>query len=459
MQEEEAEDLDAARLSNEDAVALLTVHRAKGLEWDVVFVPALYRGNFPSYARLHEDPFRFPQILPYELRLDRDSLPPITDTMSEQMRKEVLGKGQTTQEWRTAYVAVTRARSRLYASGAWWVGSPAPQKNPSRQSDLFELIAGHADKVVVAEKPGPRPKRIRRESNGGAPDPVFPDGWQSGLRATLADPSWPADRAAKLGVSDLFEQERQQLLDVVAQATQPAEASPTSEKVETSATGLVTYATCPRRFYWSEIDRLPRRSTKAARRGTLIHRRIELHNSGMVPFEELEADLYDRTTDEGVSGGRGDPFEAFMGSRFAEVLPRWVEIPFELQLGPSTRVRGRIDAIYTNGTTEVVDFKTGKGPSSRAARVQLEAYGLAVAETGLAEPPFQLTFAFLGQGVSEESEQADTAWLGNARSHLTKLTEAIQARNYDATPSYSCHSCDFLRFCEPGRDWVDLHPS
>ncbi len=77
MQDDQTEELDTARLSGENAVALLTVHRAKGLEWDVVFIPAVYQGNFPASSRGHDDPFKHPQMLPYELRLDHHTLPPI----------------------------------------------------------------------------------------------------------------------------------------------------------------------------------------------------------------------------------------------------------------------------------------------------------------------------------------------------------------------------------------------
>ena len=185
-----------------------------------------------------------------------------------------------------------------------------------------------------------------------------------------------------------------------------------------------------------------------------IHRQIELHNRGTIPFEELDRDLYDRTAEE--NGLSANPFATFSESRFAKERPLAVETPFELQLPNAARVRGRIDAIYTGG--EVVDFKTGRGPSRPEARVQMEAYGLAVAETGLAEPPLQLTFAFLGDGLLEETEQADGAWLSEAGSHLMEITDAITAEEFGATPSDLCRSCDFLRFCVPGRGWVNENP-
>ncbi len=355
------------------------------------------------------------------------------------------------QEWRTAYVAVTRARSRLYASGAWWVGSPAPLKNPTRPSPLFELIERRATTRGSHPPAGTRPQHLRLGGVGESPDPVFQEGWRLGLLRAASDPSWPARRAAELDTFELFEHERAEL-EALSRGSAVREPAVAEEGIEASVTGLVTFAICPRRYSWSEVDRLPRRPSAAARRGARVHRQIELRNLGMVPFEEMSVDLYDVTVGEEPAG---DPFQAFERSRFAAAKPRYVEVPFELALRNGARIRGRADAVYVDGITEVVDFKTGRPPSSPEAKTQLEAYALALVETGLATPPMRVTFAFLGGGIFEESEDVDAAWIDDARSHLEALTSAIGTGEFPATPSSSCRSCDFVRFCEQGRAWLE----
>ncbi|MCK5424160.1 MAG: ATP-dependent helicase, partial [Emcibacter sp.] len=131
------EELTPAKLSGQDAVALLTVHRAKGLEWPIVFIPAAYHNNFPSAVRSYEDPFEKAHVLPYSLRLDRDSLPPLTEAMDKSDRQALLKERSSRQEWRTAYVAATRAKDRLYISGAHWYGTPEPRKRAVAPSELF----------------------------------------------------------------------------------------------------------------------------------------------------------------------------------------------------------------------------------------------------------------------------------------------------------------------------------
>jgi DNA helicase-2/ATP-dependent DNA helicase PcrA len=223
----------------------------------------------------------------------------------------------------------------------------------------------------------------------------------------------------------------------------------------------VTYARCPKQFYWSEVDRLPRRYSPAARRGVDVHRRIELHHRGVIPLDDALPDTYDLP--EEATGSAGDArsaFGVFTGSRFADARPFLVEAPFELRLGDDVTVRGRIDAVYRTDDDhwEVVDFKSGRsGPPSPSARVQLEAYALAVARVGFApEPPASVTvtFAYLGGELVEVSEVADESWVGEAETHLTALAHGIEASSFPPTPSAACHRCDFLRFCPAGKEFV-----
>ncbi len=64
-----AAELDTATVGGEDAVPLLTVHRAKGLEWHTVFMPALARQVFPGKSFGFDNPTEKSRWLPYELRL------------------------------------------------------------------------------------------------------------------------------------------------------------------------------------------------------------------------------------------------------------------------------------------------------------------------------------------------------------------------------------------------------
>ena len=234
------------------------------------------------------------------------------------------------------------------------------------------------------------------------------------------------------------------------------------DRADASVTGLVTLARCPQRFYWSEVDPLPRRPAAAMRRGVKVHRLIELHGRGEMPLEDLGEGIYDMADTDFVPGDGPDPYRVYLDSRFAGMRPRFIETPIDVQL-PSGRIRGRIDAVYEDdaGAWEIVDFKSGQSAGSAAAVVQLEAYAVAAAGGGLSPnlpPALSVTFAYLGGGrLEEDRHDVDDDWIEAARSHLTDLLDKVAGPEYPQVPSPECAGCDFLRFCQKGKAYVADH--
>jgi hypothetical protein len=106
---------------------------------------------------------------------------------------------------------------------------------------------------------------------------------------------------------------------------------------------------------------------------------------------------------------------------------------------------------------EIVDFKSGRPSKNPATRVQLEAYAVAADEVRFAPvrpDRLQVTFAYLGGGLTEVSESVDSDWLVAARVSLGHVISSIRDQAWDPDPSTACRSCDFRRFCGPGRDWL-----
>ncbi len=172
----------------------------------------------------------------------------------------------------------------------------------------------------------------------------------------------------------------------------PRVASP-PRPFSTSVTNLVALAECPLKFKWIHYDKLPRRPTAAAVHGTQFHRKVELHNLGVIALDDASAGAYDAV--EGVDSAgldadtaadrtqppHADPWTVFKDSRFAATMARFAEVPFEVAAG-SGSVRGKIDAIYEDdeGAWEIVDYKSGRPNTTDARRVQLEAYAVAADE-------------------------------------------------------------------------------
>ncbi|MEV4500394.1 UvrD-helicase domain-containing protein [Streptomyces klenkii] len=167
--------LDSSLPGGEDTVKILTAHKSKGLEWDVVAVPGLVDRTFPS-EQSRDSWTAQAKVLPHALRGDAATLPDVQAWDSKGMAafKAAMKEHQRIEELRLGYVTFTRPRSLLLGSGHWWGPS---QKKPRGPSAFLEALrahceAGHGEIEAWADAP-----------EDGAENPALED--------TGTDRSWP----------------------------------------------------------------------------------------------------------------------------------------------------------------------------------------------------------------------------------------------------------------------------
>ena len=472
------EEWEPVQPTDEDAVKVMTIHQAKGLEFDHVFVPGVATGLLPS-RRIQQNPAERGYSLDFELRGDASILPRFDGVLSHFKRD--LQQQEIIEERRTMYVALTRARRSLWVSASTWYGENVNAKGPS---EFFAELAawgtdsGEATVTVAAGDPaedeqnpmlGQRLNLVRDWPGPARPDDtdaLFTSGWRAAAVEAVADGAVQAALVDSLEGEDrgTFERaaaERRQLASHLRDR-EAVEGGPGVERVPQTvgASAVITYAQCPKRFYWSSVRPLPRFSGPAARIGTEIHAWIERRARGQGQL--LEMDDRPDLTDEELAGdpGRVERLrDAFTTSRFADVSPLFAERAFLLRLGDSS-VGGRIDAIFgtVDGPWEVVDWKTGRKPSSAdpTAGLQLDIYGLAAVEIwGKAAADVTLTYFYLASGeeVTRPMDDPDVV-----RQRVLASLDAIAAGEFDPTPGSWCRHCDFRSFCDAGKAWLAAQP-
>ncbi|WP_327224684.1 ATP-dependent helicase [Streptomyces platensis] len=148
--------LDSSLPGGDNTVKVLTAHKSKGLEWDVVAVPGLVGKQFPS-EQARESWTSRPKVLPHALRGDAATLPDVEEWTARGLKsfKEAMKHHQETEELRLGYVTFTRPRSLLLGSGHWW---GPQQKRPRGPSAFLEALrehceAGHGEIEHWAEPP------------------------------------------------------------------------------------------------------------------------------------------------------------------------------------------------------------------------------------------------------------------------------------------------------------------
>jgi DNA helicase-2/ATP-dependent DNA helicase PcrA len=386
----------------ENAVRLMTVHGAKGLEFPHVFI---LRANSPAFPCSYKETL---VAFPHELRG--------ADSLTEADDKTLHGQ----EERRLFYVAMTRARDslRIYARE----GTGKNDKSP--------------------------PGYIRELMSNRSLAPWFRALPAGGAQATLdmqaaAAPLYPAEsqttRWFELPVLDGLHK-------------------------RLSASAVDTYERCGLRFKLERDWRISARPAAAMQYGAAIHRVLKTYFDSVrlgrpKTDDELiglfRQDLADAKIQEAYQ------HELYEQQGIAQLLDflaaaRTMAVPsvlhteesFEIHLG-DTVVVGRIDRIDSrpDGTVSIVDYKTGKARDQEDAdnSLQLSLYAIAAKEKW-GYKVSALIFHNLEENVPVITSRSDSELLA-ARERVKQAAEGIADNIFDAHPGNHCNFCAYRSLC------------
>jgi len=229
-----------------------------------------------------------------------------------------------------------------------------------------------------------------------------------------------------------------------------------------SASDIDTYRTCPLKYKFARVFRIPQEPTLNQRFGILIHQVLERFHaagSGVHGLEEmlglLEAGWrrggFGTSEQEIQLRGKATAALTRYHERFQEETcePTWFERSFSFQLGPHF-LRGRVDRVdrLPEGGWELIDYKTG--PPKTAAQleqdVQLSLYAVAAREAWQLETARGAYYYVLDDAkvpVARDATQRD--WIEEV---ATEVAEGILSQGFEPTPSFAaCSMCDYRLVC------------
>jgi ATP-dependent helicase/nuclease subunit A len=449
-----------------DAVRVMTIHRAKGLEFPVVCVADLGRESPPAGREL----VRVGRDDRVGIRLRRLDGAPARPALAYAALVEEQQRVESDEEARLFYVAATRAREQLILSGAVRC-DPWPEAKPGA-APLTWLGPAFVPDVTRRCAPDAAESRGVSEHDGIAV------AWEIARPATLAEIE-PIDADAdRAGGGEDARAAAGRRTCAHPQPTGPARGSarPTSVSpvASLSYTSLQQHATCGYRFYLERVLRLPpveeagrgasgRSADLDPRvRGRLVHALLERLDVARPQAPDVAAVLAEAaragaTLSDGAARGIarlvGGVLQSPLIARLAAAGELRREQPFSLQLaasdGQAIPLVGVFDAIAREGDrTLVVDWKSDRlapdaEPAALAARdyaLQRTAYALAALRDGAAE--VEVVHCFLDRPDALATATYGQEDLPALHAALAARADAILARAFAVAPDPGPRICD-----------------
>ncbi|SEH75344.1 MULTISPECIES: ATP-dependent DNA helicase [unclassified Leifsonia] len=399
----EAEQRDNLAPRSEDpepgTVQILTIHGAKGLEWDVVAVPRLVDGELPGPPQSRKGWLSFGQ-LPNEFRGDSAELPVIAWRTAETQKdvhesiaafEEENVARHLEEQRRLIYVAVTRAKERLLLSGSYWSTQTRPRGPGSYLLELQEAGLLPEDAFPDCDEPDENPLTLSAATVSWPLEPL-------GARRERVEAAAEAVRRAReSGAGDGGVYARDLDLLLAERARREQEAGLVELPARIPASRFKDYVTDPAGVAASLRRPMPERPYRQTRLGTLFHQWVEDRFgtvAGAADVLDANAAELDDPASDLLEAERFEELKAtFERSPWSGRSPEEVELELHITLAGQVIVC-KLDAVYRaedgRHDYQIVDWKTGKAPRDaddlERKQLQLALYRLAFARYAGVDP-------------------------------------------------------------------------
>jgi DNA helicase II / ATP-dependent DNA helicase PcrA len=401
-----------------NAVNILTVHSSKGLEFPVVFVVNLVTQRFPSRDRREQ--------IPVPEKLIREVLPTGDESLQE--------------ERRLFYVAMTRAKDRLFLSASKFYAEGKRERKLS--PFLSECLGEELVKSVIKKQ---------------IDEPI----------------------GQQLSLLEVF--------NVNVQNTPEKESEPSATSHKPFAISYISYSqiqtfqTCPLHYKLRYILNFPSTPTPALSYGISVHNTLRDLVQNAKAGQKVTADTVSEVLKKNwiKEGYTGKTHEEKTYQQAEKMLTNFwkdyiaenpvtlaVELPFSFWLTPPNgkerkiKIGGRIDRIdkLTDGRLEIIDYKTGTNMlDEKKAQddLQLSFYALAATEVkdailnkAISDVVLSLFYLDANEKVSTSRSKEE---LDIAKEKILTIVSEIEHSEFKCTGGRNCQNCEYKMLCESNK--------
>ena len=231
------------------------------------------------------------------------------------------------------------------------------------------------------------------------------------------------------------------------------------EGVALSAGDIETYLTCPLKYKFARVMRVPQEPTVAQRFGIVVHQVLERwHRSQGGSEDALLALLEQSWRRSGLGDGERERqlkakardalirYHAADSVRNAETI--WLERPFTFRIGPHI-LRGRVDRVdrLADGGFELIDYKTSFPKTVDQLRddIQLTLYAIGARDAWMLDASTRSYWYVLDGERVEVPGEIDRSEI---ESTVTAVADGILDQGFEPNPSFSaCSMCDWRLAC------------
>jgi ATP-dependent helicase/nuclease subunit A len=459
----------------EDVVRLMTIHKAKGLEFPVVFVPDLNAGRRGGEEALLSRldwglTLNLPAAAPPAGEVGRpEGGEEAPASVAYRIARQLEDEDERREDVRKLYVAATRHRDHLVFVAADWRSNDGKFREGSNYIAAMDAVLD----IAAAADDGR--------------DILYGDGR---FTAAVRTPSAAAGRGGRRAAAgSRLLREAASAADLASRLASRAAKNPAPGVgpippqfgvAELAVTALSEFAHCPMLYRWRYELRVPdvdpaaatgaagAGPLDAATAGTLFHRCMELLDfdrpqgaaalvrraaGEMSLGEAADIDALAADLDAMLAGLNG---HALWGELVA-ARQTLRELDFILRLPPAT-LRGKIDLLYqaADGEWRIVDYKSDRvgeeGAAEHAGRYELQmlAYAAAAARH-LGRPPAAAMLYFLPPAVTcdvDVSPEALEAAVGRIAALGSELIAARREGRFERREGPRCAVCPYRSLCE-----------